>query len=240
MNTFGGAESSRQNDRTIRNWAGAEIEVGLSKGGTLAVADPKDNLVRGGVTPWPPPEIVQKLYQSRQVRAFLGVDRERVTKRLGFYSDLQSLHSEDALTWSVFGPIAHASNSVKSRFVQSLLDTIKVPVSSVGDVSVRLWRRLAHPDTLVPGGPEIDFGIRTEDLVVLGEAKWLSAVGGKQGKKRDKDQIVFVILMAAPNSRIDRPPSRGSTRAWSLRRTRLWMRSARGLMTHPCWMRSPP
>jgi hypothetical protein len=202
---------------TMRNWLGDAIEVCRSARGTLAVADPNDNLVRGGVTPWPPPEIVQKLYQSRQVRAFHGSDRERVTKKLGFYSDLQSLHSEDALTWSVYGPIAYASDTVKSRFVQSLLETIDVPVSSVGDVSVWLWRRLAHPDTLVPGGPEIDFGIRTEDLVVLGEAKWLSAVGGKQGKKRDKDQIVlrkefiekygkavfgdvstFVILMVAP------------------------------------------
>jgi hypothetical protein len=201
----------------VRNWLGDEIEVGRSKGGTLAVADPGDNLVKGGVSPWPPPEIVQKMYQSRQVRAFHGPDRELVTKKLGFYSDLQSLHSEDALTWSVFGPVAYASNIVKSRFVKSLLDKIDVPVSSLENVTIWLWRRLAHPDNLVPGGPEIDFGIQTEDLVVLGEAKWLSAVGGKQGKERDKDQIIlrkefiekygkavfgnvsnFMILMVAP------------------------------------------
>lgn len=97
------------------------------------------------------------------------------------------------------------------------MEKIDVPASSSGNVTVWLWRRLPHPDTLVPGGPEIDFGIQTEDVVVLGEAKWLSTIGGKQGAKRDKDQIVlmkefmekygkaifgdvstFVILMVVP------------------------------------------
>jgi hypothetical protein len=54
-----------------------------------------------------------------------------------------------------------------------------------------LWRRLPHPDNLVPGGPEIDFGIQTMDVLVLGEAKWRSAVGAAQGIKKDKNQIVL-------------------------------------------------
>ena len=52
-----------------------------------------------------------------------------------------------------------------------------------------LWRRLPHPDTLVSGGPEIDFGVQTDNILILGEAKWLSGVGKMQGKKKDKTQI---------------------------------------------------
>jgi hypothetical protein len=52
-----------------------------------------------------------------------------------------------------------------------------------------LWRRLPHPDTLVPGGPEIDFGIHTGDTLILGEAKWRSRVASGQGKEGMKDQI---------------------------------------------------
>lgn len=52
-----------------------------------------------------------------------------------------------------------------------------------------LWRRIPHPDTLVPGGPEIDAGILTTNAIILIEAKWKSSVGTEQGKMRDKDQI---------------------------------------------------
>jgi hypothetical protein len=54
---------------------------------------------------------------------------------------------------------------------------------------VWLWRRLPHPDSLVSGGPEIDFGIQTDRTYILGEAKWLSPVRGQQGVGRDRDQL---------------------------------------------------
>lgn len=62
---------------------------------------------------------------------------------------------------------------------------------SARDACAWLWRRLPHPDTLVPGGPEIDFGIQTDDVFLLGEAKWLSSVGTAQGVNRDKDQMTL-------------------------------------------------
>ena len=46
-------------------------------------------------------------------------------------------------------------------------------------------RGIPHPDTLVPGGPEIDFGIQTADTLILGEAKWLSGVGRLQGVAKE-------------------------------------------------------
>jgi len=58
-------------------------------------------------------------------------------------------------------------------------------------VCMWLWRKLPHPDTLVPGGPEIDFGIQSSNVLVLGEAKWRSPVGAIQGAPKDKDQILL-------------------------------------------------
>ena len=51
-------------------WNGKEVKSAISRGGVKVLAHPYDNLVCTGCRPWPPPEIIQKLYQSRQVRAF--------------------------------------------------------------------------------------------------------------------------------------------------------------------------
>lgn len=165
------------------------IPLAHSKGGVKAVAHPFDNLIRTGIAAWPPPEIIQKLYKSRQSRAFEGKDLEIATSGLGYYCDLQSLHSEDAITWSVFGTISRAPQDVLETWLRDLFRLIDLPNADHGNAEIFLWRRIPHPDTLVSGGPEIDVGIVTSNTVILGEAKWLSGVGAKQGKARDKDQI---------------------------------------------------
>jgi hypothetical protein len=171
------------------DWRGNEIEVARSAGGVLAVTHPWDNLVRTGIAPWPTPELLQKAYQSRQVRAFRDAELVRVTGKLGFYSDLQSLHSEDAITWSVFGPICYADTAARAAFARSFLDLVEIECGPFSNAAIWLWRRLPHPETLVSGGPEIDFGIQTETAFVLGEAKWMSAVARNQGVSRERTQI---------------------------------------------------
>lgn len=171
------------------DWNGNIIPVARSKGGVKAVAHPFDNLIHAGFNAWPSPEIVQKLYKSRQFRAFEGKDLEIAASGLGYYCDLQSLHSEDAITWSVFGTIARAPQNVLEAWIRDLFQMINLPDSYTDNAEIFLWRRIPHPDTLVSGGPEIDVGIITSNTVILGEAKWLSGVGAKQGKARDKDQI---------------------------------------------------
>jgi hypothetical protein len=156
----------------------------------LAVSDPWRNVIRTGIRPWPPPELIQKLYQSRQTRAFVGLEHEAATSGLGFYSDLQSVHSEDAITWSVFGPVIYGHAAGRVAFVRELMALVGVAGSSE-NANIWLWRRLPHPDKLVSGGPEIDFGIQTDDLFLLGEAKWRSSVGTGQGVGRDKDQLTL-------------------------------------------------
>ena len=173
----------------IRNWNGKEVEIVMSRGGVIALAKPYDNLISTGISPWPPCEIIQKLYKSRHVRAYQGEQKRKSIDFLGYYSDLQSIHSEDAITWSVFGTISRTEIKIRNEWVRDFFETIGIKVECVNDSEVFLWRRIPHPDTLVSGGPEIDFGIHTEDTIILGEAKWLSSIDYAQGKNRDKDQI---------------------------------------------------
>lgn len=176
----------------IRDWNDREIAIAESAGGVRAVVHFSDNLVRSGVVPWPPGEVLQKLYKSNHQDSYFGADRVAVTQVLSFYSDLQSLHSEDAITWSVFGPLVYGTIADRCRFVQSLLHLIKIPVERVDQASVWLWRRVPHPDTLVSGGPEIDFGIYCNGTIILGESKWRGSkfVTG-QGKAKNKDQLLL-------------------------------------------------
>jgi hypothetical protein len=173
------------------NWRGNEVESAKSAGGVLALASAWENVIRPSGVPWPPPELIQKIYQSRQARAFHASDSTIATKSLGFYSDLQSLHSEDAITWSIFGPVAYATPETRVNFARALLELIDMPSESISIANFWLWRRLPHPDTLVSGGPEIDFGLQTDDVFLIGEAKWLSSLGIGQGVKRDKSQITL-------------------------------------------------
>jgi hypothetical protein len=50
----------------IEDWNGRQIQIARSKGGVHAVCDFADNLIRDDRLPWPPPPVVQKLYESRQ------------------------------------------------------------------------------------------------------------------------------------------------------------------------------
>jgi len=173
----------------MTDWNGNEIKCARSKGGVIVTAHPYDNLIRTACHPWPPPELVQKLYQSRQIRAFQGEDYRICTSGLGYYCDLQSIHSEDAITWSVFGTGSRSPQPILEAWLADLFRLLNLPNVQTTDAEVYLWRRIPHPDTLVSGGPEIDVGITTRNAVILTEAKWQSGVGASQGKAKDKDQI---------------------------------------------------
>ena len=177
----------------MKNWNQREVEIITSKGGVIALANPYDNLITTRVKPWPPSEIVQKLYKSRQIRAFAEDQKEILNKFNGYYSDLQSIHSEDAITWSVFGTVAHSPSEMQNKFVSDIFQVIGIKSELIKNSEIFLWRRIPHPDNLVSGGPEIDFGILTQDTLLLGEAKWKSSVSSAQGKNKDKDQIQLRI-----------------------------------------------
>lgn len=174
-----------------QDWLGREIETVVSARGVRATVSPWDNLMRSGIAPWPPPEIIQKLYQSRHGKAFRGRHSAAATRHLGFYCDWQSLHSGDALTWSFWGPIVYAAPAARAAFVAALWQAIGIPTGPTRAANVWLWRRIPHPDTGGSGGPELDVGIQTEDTGALVEDKWLSPIAARQGRLGDKDQLTL-------------------------------------------------
>jgi hypothetical protein len=194
-----------KNDKYLKDWNNKDVPYTKSKGGVIVVANPLDNLVYPNYISWPTPEIVQKLYRSRQIRAFDENQSSICTSSLGYYCDLQSLHSEDVITWSVFGTLAYSSLSIRERWVSRFFDVLKIPDVNSKNAIIFLWRRIPHLDTLVLGGPEIDFGISTYNALTYGEAKWQSGVGMNQGKKKDKDQIQLRLEFLAKFGKVIYP-----------------------------------
>src|SRR5512137_2876272 len=143
--------------REIEHWSGTgTVTVAESAGGTLATIDPLANLVRGGVSPWPAPELLQKLYASERWVGKTDVDDGSARASLGHYCDLQSLNSEDAITWSFLGPVIYGSRADRLQFVAALLG--RLGLSAPTNATVWLWRRIPHPEKPASnGGPELDF-----------------------------------------------------------------------------------
>ena len=173
----------------VPHWQGTHtIEVAESLGGVLATVDPADNLIRRPM-PWPPPELLQKLYASSRFRGRTPEDDEAATRLLGHYSDLQSLNSEDAVTWSFFGNLAYAPAPERMHVLNEMLARIGLPPEGEPPVCW-VWRRIPHPEKPASsGGPEIDFGFLTSSKLVLGEAKWNSKLAGGQGVDGNRNQL---------------------------------------------------
>ncbi len=89
--------------RTVADWHGTTIRLAESSSGVLVTSHAGANLVRGSTRPWPTPEILQKSTASLRFRGATEEDDKLARSELGYYCDLQSLNSEDAITWSVLG-----------------------------------------------------------------------------------------------------------------------------------------
>jgi hypothetical protein len=78
-------------------------------------------------------------------------------------------------------------------------------------VVIWLWRWIPHPEKPASsGGPEIDFGIETEECLVLGEAKWNSELGVGQGVAGDRSQLALRVDYCTQLA----PRVLGSVRHW--------------------------
>ena len=173
---------------TLKDWRGREIRIERSRGGKISVCNYEDNLIIPPKSIWPHPDIVKKLYESNRWTAFDEKALVELKKKLGYYCDLQSLRSEDAITWSVFGTLHYFDKHAQVSFVNSLLKLVGEE-KEVNDCFIELWTRIPHPETLVSGGPELDFQLSCDKIVIFGECKWTSGIAEGQGKKGDKNQI---------------------------------------------------
>jgi hypothetical protein len=163
--------------REIQHWNQASVlRVAESKGGVLVTTHPDHNLTKA-VTPWPTPELLQKYYASSRFEGRTSEDTSAAKSGLGHYSDLQSLNSEDAVTWSFFGGLTYAPAADRLAVFNRVLESVNATL--VDDPPICwLWRRLPHPEKPESsGGPEIDFAFLSKSTLVLGEAKWNSGLG---------------------------------------------------------------
>ena len=169
-------------------WNKNEIKVIKSKGNSGAVVNYRDNLLVPENIIWPPIEIVSRLYKSEHISDFDESFQSELQKELGYYTNLQSINSEDALTWSLFGYISKQDNETRTKFVNELLEKLNFDNNQKKSV-INLWTRIPHPDTFGRGGPEIDVFIQSEEYIFLIECKYKSEIGKNQGKEKNKDQL---------------------------------------------------
>jgi len=159
---------------------GDDCDAATSRGGVLAMQHIEDNLMRGSSVLWPPSCLVQNYYQSKQTSAFDAEEMALLAKPLGHYCDLQSVNSEDAITWSFFGTLLSETEGARAGVLNWIASRFHLPANNE-HCEISLFRRIPHPQNLSPGGPELDVVLHGDKLVVFVEAKWRAKEGAGQG-----------------------------------------------------------
>lgn len=176
--------------RSIPRWDGTrQLACRSSRSGVNLLLHPLAGVIDTGIPVWPAPELAQKLYQFHLASTYDEAERVMLGGELTRYCALQSVHSEDAMTWSVFGPVVYADVSARERWARAMLNLLGLSTASAQGATVSLWRRLPHPETWGMGGPEIDVMLQSCDTVALFEAKWLSGEGSGQGAEGNRSQL---------------------------------------------------
>ena len=161
------------------DWNGREVAAAPSRGGVIALADFSDNLIRpDSAVPWPPPAIVQRLYESRQARAFEGPDLAPVTGRLGIYSTFSRFTLRMRSPGATSTRLMIEAPTVRTDFLNWLVEHLGLPWSDNSACSIDLWRRIPHPNKSLPGGPELDFVLDGDRCVSSGRQSGARARGG--------------------------------------------------------------
>jgi len=222
----------------LGDWRGRRVKAIRSPSGVLVLLDYADNLVRDEQGPWPPPALVAKLGESYHAQNWPTEIADPARERLGHYCPLQSINSEDAATWSFFGPLMRSPGGVRSRFMTWLLEAVGVRYEPCARCSIDLWRRIPHPEKPSAPGPELDVVLDGDEAVVFVEAKWgssedvaqgLGGVSTQMGLRRDFLEIYgrriygqrrFVVLGVVVADAIEAEPPVDS--AHVLTRTITW------------------
>lgn len=163
------------------------LRIVNSKGNSKAYINYIDNLLIPPNSIVPPIEIVSKIVKSNHVNDFEDKYHKELEGNKRFYTDLQSINSEDAITWSLFGYISKLDDKVRLDFFNEFLS--KIGLENDEYCEIKLWQRLPHPDTYVSGGPEIDVILIGKINFIIIECKWNSKFGEKQGIKKDQNQM---------------------------------------------------
>ena len=173
----------------IQGYDGRPVFGAFSRGGVFAAYDWKD-LVFGDTEG----EILQKAKKaSGQLKAFPENEHEPLKRVLGLYSDVQSINSEDTVTWSVFhhAPAVWLPTVLELAFGVASLPALDAPI---------FWQRIAHPDTgRIAQGPEADVVLNADGWRYVVEAKWGSDIDRAQGREGNMTQLAMRAHLTQQN-----------------------------------------
>lgn len=174
LNTIVTGSANPEVPMELIDWNGSAVAAERSRSGVTAVLDVSDNLVAapsGSVDL--PNEVRSRLEPSDGRDGFDSDEMTRLSAKLGFYSDMQSLRCVDPITWSVFGTVAASGARERACWVEELLGRIGLSYSSSEPADVSLWKTLRRmgngEDTL-----STDASVITGDSAVFFEASWFS------------------------------------------------------------------
>lgn len=177
----------------IAHWSGRLVEAWPSQGsGVLYLTDVRDNLVLTGKhrAGWPPVPIAKKLGADARASWFDATALAALQGAATAPCRLQSVLSEDAITWSLFGPLLDASEVVRAEFLDHLLELAGIRAAANSRCEIRLWRRTPHPDTgRTAHGPEADALLIGDQAVVCVESKWRARIAAAQGVAKNLTQV---------------------------------------------------
>lgn len=164
---------------TIRRWDGKVVQGARSTGsGVFAAFDWRDMVLHPGI-----PIEKKAGTDSGRIRDFAPADHAALTAVLGRYSKVQSINSEDSVTWSVFGALS------PDVWLDELL-TEAFGSGAPTTWALKFWERIAHPQVgSVRNGPEADVVMVSPKRSVVCEAKWNADLGGDQGVNKDMSQL---------------------------------------------------
>jgi hypothetical protein len=178
----------------LKDWNGRTVTAERSRSGVIAVHDFQDNLVaapRGGSMP---SAMAGRLKASGSPPDFDAESMKKLSARLGFYSEMQSLDHIDPVTWSVFGSLASADAAAKSAWTSELYSRLGLSPGASDPSEISLWSSIR---TGVNGDSAISFdaSVVTCDSAVFFEAAWLdsgddSRSGGLSGKLESLGELV--------------------------------------------------
>ena len=172
---------------TIRGWRGQDI-VGVRSrsGGEFWARDWRD------MVPSSSGEITTKAGRAPKASSWFQPDDFAILCEVHEHCCyLQSLRSEDTMTWAAFGP--HVPDAV-------LDDLMALAFGAVvrGPWRREHWRRYPHPDTnKTHGGPEPDAVLVTNDFCCVVESKWLADLDEEQGVDGTTSQLAMRATIAA-------------------------------------------
>jgi hypothetical protein len=158
----------------IERFDGQRIEGSRSKrSGVFAAFDWEDLVLRASLP------IIGKatsVFEKGRLNDFPEEDHRALTRKLGHYSKVQSINSEDTVTWSVLGAYT------LDQWIPYVLDLAFGPTHRPVP---NFWARARVMDTR----PESDVTLQQDYWKYEIESKWLQDIGKGQGQQRDLTQL---------------------------------------------------